>query len=122
MARPFSLTAPDLVSGLSALALASVLDQSVDCVKLIGLDGTLQYMNGNGLCAMEVDDFCAIEGQPWASLWPEDSRSSILDSMSTANSGATARFRAFCPTAKGDPRWWDVSVSPVTDVEGRQVG
>ena len=23
------------------------------------------------------------------------------------------RFEAFCPTAKGSPRWWDVSVTPI---------
>ncbi|RYG03398.1 MAG: PAS domain S-box protein [Caulobacteraceae bacterium] len=122
MTTVIPLFAPAPVSGLSSVALASVLDQSMDCVKLVGLDGAIQYMNANGLCAMEVDDFCAIEGQPWASLWPEDARSSILKSMATANEGVTARFRAFCPTAKGEPRWWDVSVSAVTDGDGRQAG
>ena len=110
------------VSGLSSVALASVLDQSVDCVKLIGLDGSIRYMNGNGICAMEIDDFCAVEGQPWADLWPDEARQAILGAYPQAATGQTARFRAFCPTAKGSPRWWDVTVSPVTDNAGYHAG
>jgi two-component sensor histidine kinase len=32
------------------------------------------------------------------------------------------RFDAFCPTAKGSPRWWDVSVSRIDDGRGRWLG
>ncbi|RYY24031.1 MAG: PAS domain S-box protein [Sphingomonadales bacterium] len=110
------------VGSLSPVALASVLDQSVDCVKLIGLDGEVQYMNGNGLCAMEVDDFNAIRGRQWVDLWPEEARQTILDSLATSAGGKPVRFRAFCPTAKGSPRWWDVSVSAVTNAAGAHAG
>jgi hypothetical protein len=49
-------------AAISADALAAVLDQSVDCVKLIGLDGGLRWINSNGLCAMEIDDFAQVDG------------------------------------------------------------
>lgn len=110
------------VSRLSSVSLANVLDQSVDCVKLVNLDGTIQYINGNGLCAMEVDDFCAINGTVWADLWPEAARSDILASLAKAAGGETARFRAYCPTTKSSPRWLDVSVSGVNDSEDQLVG
>ena len=110
------------VESLSPIALASVLDQSIDCVKLIGLGGDVQYMNANGLCAMEVDDFDRIRGRQWADLWPEDARTTIEDSLVTSAGGNPVRFRAFCPTAKGSPRWWDVSVSAVTDPAGNHAG
>ena len=32
------------------------------------------------------------------------------------------RFRAFCPTAKGSPRWWDVTISSVLNDEGDPAG
>ena len=35
---------------------------------------------------------------------------------------AAARFEAFCPTAKGEPRWWDVTVSPLRDEHGELRG
>jgi two-component sensor histidine kinase len=110
------------VSRLSTLSLANVLDQSTDCVKLVGVDGTVQYMNGNGLCAMEIDDFRAIDGAVWVNLWPEAARSDILASYIEAAGGQTARFRAYCPTTKGSPRWWDVSVSGVNDSADQLVG
>lgn len=102
--------------------LAAILDQSADCIKVIGAGGTVDYMNRNGQCAMEVDDFCAIAGQSWAALWPAEARATIEGALATARAGQPARFEAFCPTAKGSPRWWDVAVSPLRgpggDVEG----
>lgn len=122
MTHPAPAMLVNAVGSLSSVSLASVLDQSVDCVKVVGLDGALQYMNGNGLCAMEIDDFCAIQGQQWSKLWPDEARQAIEDSYPVAAAGETVRFRAFCPTAKGDPRWWDVTVSMVSDEAGDHAG
>ncbi|MDQ2764645.1 MAG: PAS domain-containing protein [Pseudomonadota bacterium] len=91
-------------------------------MKVIGLDGNIQYMNENGLCAMEIDDICAVQGQQWSALWPDEARQAIDASYGPAANGEAARFRAFCPTAKGDPRWWDVTVSMVTDEDGMHAG
>jgi PAS domain S-box-containing protein len=105
-------------AALTAETLASVFEQSVDCVKLVDLDGAIQWMNANGLCAMEIDDFSGIRGRQWADLWPEASRSTVAASMPAARLGETIRFNAFCPTAKGTPRWWNVTVSPVHGAAG----
>jgi PAS domain S-box-containing protein len=98
--------------------LAAILDQSADCIKVIGTGGTVDYMNRNGQCAMEVDDFCAIAGQHWTKLWPDEAESLIEGAMAEAAAGRPARFEDFCPTAKGSPRWWDVSVSPLRGADG----
>ena len=97
----------------------SMLDTSPDCIKLVDLDGTLLYMNANGQCAMEVDDFDVIAGAKWFDLWPDENRTTISQSVLDAAEGRSTRFEAFCPTAKGAPRWWDVSVAPVLDTNGR---
>lgn len=110
------------VGSLSSVSLASILDQSVDCVKVLNLAGELRYMNGNGLCAMQIDDFCAVQGQQWAALWPDEARQAIMASYTSAAKGAPVRFHAFCPTAKGDPRWWDVTVSVLTSDSGEHAG
>lgn len=109
-------------AALSAETLAAVLDQSIDCVKLVNPDGTIRWMNGNGLCVMEIDDFQAIKGSQWADLWPDEARHMIGASLTSGKDGQAARFKSFCPTAKGDPRWWDVTVSPVTGVHGEDAG
>lgn len=112
------LAALDLLQGLEGAFTLSVLDASPDCIKLLDMDGSLSFMNHNGLCAMEIDDFADVDGQPWPSLWPSKSRALLTDAMAIATSGKAASFEAYCPTAKGAPRWWHVSVSPVRNGAG----
>lgn len=104
---------------LSREMLVAVLDQSVDCVKILDPAGRIEFMNRNGLCAMEIDDIAAIVDRPWDSLWPEQARGPVREALAAAQAGRPSRFDAFCPTAKGTPKWWDVSVSPVRDAAGR---
>lgn len=115
------LVPADFGNATNAL-LSAILDQSADCIKVIGLEGSVDYMNRNGQCAMEIDDFCVIAGQKWPDLWPEDGRPAILDAMERAAAGSLVRFEGFCPTAKGAPRWWDVSVSPLRRPDGSVQG
>ena len=101
--------------------LRSVLDASQDCIKVIELDGSLSYMNINGQCAMEIDDLNAVTGADWSSLWPEESRSLVRASVEDACAGRHSRFEAFCPAAKGTPKWWDVAVAPILGDDGLPV-
>ncbi len=111
-----------IADALSPLALASVLDQSIDCVKLIGVDGTLRYINRAGLKMMEIASFDDVAGQSWAALWPEVTAQAIAAAYISAAKGESTRFRAFCPTRRGMPRWWDVTISAVSDTDGRHNG
>lgn len=109
-------------ASLSLETLAMVLEQSSDCVKLLSLDGRLLWMNPNGVRSNEFDDFGNIEGQSWCTLWPETARNQIEESYTTAAGGVTSSFEAFCPTAKGADRWWDVRVTQVKGVDGLPAG
>lgn len=106
----------------SALPLSGVIlglfDQSDDCIKIIAVDGSLQFMNCNGKKAMQIDDFSMVAGQQWADLWPEESRELVDSAIRQALGGQMARFESFCPTAKGTPRWWEVTISPLRDAAG----
>lgn len=115
VAEPESI---DFVSGYGVRArelMATMLDQSTDCVKVLSPAGRVAYINRNGRCSMEIDDFSVVAGQLWADLWPAESRATIDQAIAEAGAGRSSRFEAFCPTAKGSPRWWDVSVSPIED-------
>lgn len=101
--------------------LGAVLDVSTDCVKVLDLDGTLSYMNPNGLCALELDSFSAVSGQNWSCLWPDDTAPLIEEAVARARLGLKTRFESFCPTAKGTPRWWDVAVAPMRNAENKVV-
>lgn len=101
--------------------LRSVLDASTDCVKVVNAEGRLEFMNANGQCLMEIEDFTPLRGQEWAELWPVPGQAALRHALATALSGKPVHFEAFCPTAKGTPKWWDVAVAPVRDAAGRVV-
>jgi PAS domain S-box-containing protein len=107
---------------LSAETLAAALEQSVDCVKLVGIDGTIRWMNFNGQCAMDIDDFSAVSGRQWCDLWPAETQAAIIAAIADATNDKVVRFDAFCPTAKGAPRWWNVTVSKVRGPDSEHAG
>jgi PAS domain S-box-containing protein len=95
----------------------AVFESIPDCAKILDSEGRLQSMNGNGLCLMEIDDFGPFVNQHWPDLWPEASAENVRRAVGKAAAGETARFEAFCPTAKGTPKWWDVTVAPIETAE-----
>ncbi|MEJ7822322.1 MAG: PAS domain S-box protein [Chitinophagaceae bacterium] len=97
----------------SELLNRSMLESSPYCLKILDLEGRVQFMNFNGLCQMEIDNFSTIKNINWDSLWNSENQSLVKASIDIALKGETAQFTAFCPTAKGTPKWWDVVVSPV---------
>lgn len=99
--------------------LAAILAQSRDCIKLVNLAGELQYINPNGAAALGLPDPGAVLGRNWIELWPAEARSRIEDAVAAAREGGNLRFEAFCPTFTGEPRWWDVAVSPTHDKAGK---
>lgn len=110
----------DSVDLAGQLFLASQLfESSHDCVKIVDLAGCLQAMNKNGQCAMEVDDFSTLQGALWMRLWPSEHQHLVETALDVARNGGIGHFDAFCPTAKGSPKWWDVIVTPILDNQGR---
>jgi len=95
-------------------------ESSPDCLKLLSNEGAIVAMNRNGICAMEIDDFSRFAGKMWQSFWPQESQGDVDAAMAEARAGGNGQFRAFCPTAKGTSRWWEVMVTAVHS-EGGQV-
>ena len=85
---------------------------------MLDADGRILAMNRNGLCAMEIDDFNKIRGANWSTLWTEENRTAIQTAVETARTGRLYHLSLACPTAKGAPRWWDVTVSPIVGPGG----
>ena len=99
----------------------SIFENSPDCVKVLELDGTLHSMNSNGLCILEIDDFTLFDGKPWTDFWEGEENEIAYQAVETARSGKTARFEGFCKTAKGTLKYWDVSVAPIFDSNGKPI-
>lgn len=108
----------DLLSGLENDFLLSVMNASQDCIKIVEVDGRLSFMNSNGMCALEIDDFSMVADQPWANMWPATMRSTLLQAMENARNGNRTSFEAACPTMKGTQKWWHVTVMPLHNAKG----
>lgn len=103
---------------LSREMMAAMLDQSQDCVKILDPVGRIDFMNSNGRCVMEIDDLRTISGKAWDALWPDEAGDQIREAVAEARQGRGARFEAYCPTAKGTPKWWEVTVAPIVGEGG----
>jgi PAS domain S-box-containing protein len=96
----------------------SVVEASRDCIRVISAGGHVEYMNLQGQALFEIEDF---DGRNrlryWPDLWPAESRPSVEHALRQALAGEATSFRAICPTAKGQLRWWDTTVSPIFGVD-----
>lgn len=97
--------------------LATVLDQTHDCIKLLSPDGVIQYVNGQGARLMELSSPSELIGQSYLERWPNDVRSRISDALNAARQGQLGRFTASRLT-NNSLSWWDVTVSPVKAANG----
>ena len=100
----------------NAAYLESIMSATTDCVKVLELDGRLKWMSKNGQVLMEVRDFSALFGKQWMEFWPDSpTHDEALAALATARAGGEGRFRGFCHTCAGTPKWWDVILTPITD-------
>ncbi|MGH1587302.1 diguanylate cyclase domain-containing protein [Methylobacterium phyllosphaerae] len=98
--------------------LRDILESGTDCMKLLDQEGRLLFMSAGGLQAMEVEDAGPLLGQSWIDLWQGEHHTAAQRAVVHARAGNVARFRGLCHTAKGQPKWWDVALSPLKGLSG----
>jgi two-component sensor histidine kinase len=99
--------------------LRGVLDGCGDCIKILDLDGRLQFMSEGGKRVMEVENFGKLKGCPWPDFWTGAGNADARTAVDTARAGGTAKFKGAADTAKGNSRYWDVQVSPIFGEDGK---
>lgn len=99
-----------------------VLDQSRDCIKILGPDGDINYVNSAGQCALEISNIEDVLGRNWPDFWPAESRSDISAALDRAKAGEGSTLEAWRPDARGEKRWWHISVSPLLEENGDLAG
>jgi PAS domain S-box-containing protein len=109
----------DVLTG--APFMQGILEGSSDCIKLLSLDGTLEFMSSGGQRVMEVDDIDALIGCAWPSFWPGENTHTASKAVKDAAAGKVVHFQGQAPTARGNGRWWEVTVSPIPGPDGRPV-
>lgn len=90
----------------------SMLDASPHCVQVLSADGTIRFMNHNGI---EMNGFASLEavrGREFAAMWPETGQEAIRHAIREAIAGRRTRFKGSCPTSAGMERWWELSFAP----------
>jgi len=95
----------------------SILDNSGDCIQVLGSDGRVVLMNRPGMALLEVEDPERVKGEQWTTLWNDDA-SVAQQAIDDATARGEGRFHAFRPTVKGTPKWWDVIVTPIRGEDG----
>jgi PAS domain S-box-containing protein len=99
--------------------LRSVLTASADCIKVLDLDANLIYMSEGGQAVMEVSDFNAIRGCPWPDFWKGEGNADALAAIAIAKAGGIGHFQGSATTMLGNPRYWDVMVTPIMGPDGK---
>ena len=90
-----------------------------DCVKVLDLDGTLLSMSKSGQKLLEIVDIGPYLNTSWIDFWQPEDRPRVREMVAAACSGGVGRFQAFCPSASGKPRWWEVDITPIPGPDGK---
>lgn len=94
-----------------------IIESSQDCIKILGLDARLQFLNEGAQQALETD-IAKLLGVYWPDFWKGQDLEKCLQAIEQAKGGQTGRFEGYCPTVTGIPKWWDVTVSPIFGADG----
>jgi PAS domain S-box-containing protein len=117
-----AMSSPDLEEALrrSEEFAARLIASSRDCIKLLDLDGRLLSMNAHGMTALEICDFAPLVGSPWVDFWAGADKTNAQAAVEAARQGRVGHFTGFFATTQTKtPKWWDVSVSPILDQNGK---
>lgn len=102
----------------TSVFLESVLNASKDCIKVLTFDGELVFMNNGGQAVMEVDDFETVRGCPWIGFWEGEGKDAAQAALVVARDGGIGHFQGPADTAKGTPKYWDVTITRVPGANG----
>lgn len=89
-----------------------MLSGSVDCIKLIALDGTLLHMNKAGCLALGVAEDSGF-GMAWLPLLQPEVRAAGEHALALARAGSFARFAGRSELPGQKPVHWDNMLTPV---------
>ncbi len=77
------------------------------------------WLNRGGIQALEIEDVNSCLNNEWLDFWSGDGRRLAEEALAAARNGRVGNFEGFCPTFRGTPRWWQVTITPFFDHEGR---
>jgi signal transduction histidine kinase len=95
-----------------------VVESSVDCIKVLDMEGRLEYMSEPGQRALEIEDIAPFLGRRWVDFWKEEDRPRAEAALARAQAGGVGSFQGDCATLGGTLKSWDVRITPALNREG----
>ena len=96
----------------------SIIESSPDCIKVLDLEGNLLSMQ-SGQQLLGIEDIRPFLNTSWLAFWEGEHRQAAQAAIALATAGKANRFVGFFRTLRGEPKWWDVSISPILDADGK---
>ncbi|WP_423250486.1 sensor domain-containing protein [Acinetobacter haemolyticus] len=101
-------------------AQTNMLDNSVDCIKLLDLDGYLLHVNRTGCIALNIPENNHRFGMKWTELLAPEIRSKANYALKMVLKGKTARFRGMSGEGE-NKQYWDNLLTPILNDKGQIV-
>ena len=98
----------------------SIIDSSSDCIKVLDLEGNLLSMY-NWHALLGIEDPASFLNKSWIAFWQGGDRQAAIAAVAAAVAGKQGRFVGFFRVMSGEPKWWDVAISPMLDTNGNPV-
>jgi signal transduction histidine kinase len=96
-----------------------VVESSVDCIKVLDIEGRLEYMSAPGQKALEIEDIGPFLGRRWVDFWKEEDQPRAEAALAKAQAGGVGSFQGDCATQSGAKKSWDVKITPALSGEGK---
>lgn len=97
----------------------SVVDSSLDCIKVVDAKGRLLSMNAGGQQMMQIPDFSVCKMREWTSFWQGEHQRNANRALAAVLAGNPQSFEGQCNTFAGELRWWNVQLTPLPEADGR---
>mgnify|MGYP000220374555 CR=1 FL=1 len=99
------------------------LENSPVCTKIVDLDFNLKYMSAAGIKALKIDDVTKLYGKPYPfDFFPESYCDSMTKNLKKVKeTGGIITEEAPTSDIEGNELWFQATLLPVKDVEGRIV-
>ncbi len=91
----------------------SIIDSSPDCIKVLDLEGNLLSML-SGQALLGIEDIQPFLNTSWIDFWEAEHREAAQRAVKSGTDGL-GNFVGYFRTLRGEPKWWDVSISPILD-------
>jgi len=96
----------------------SIIESSSDCIKVLDIEGRLQFMSRGGQELLKIKDINQYLNMSYENFWKGSDYQAAREAIAEARQGRVGRFSGYCPTADGTPTWWDVVISPINGPDG----